>query len=1204
MNKFIKNINFNNFLVLLLVLIAGFLAFKNYTPNTFLSGWDTLHPEFDLVINLKRVLWGVWRGDQGLGVVAVHSHMVELPRILILMISSIVLPMSFLRYLYVFAGLILGPLGIYFLVGEIFKGKDNKNLSLVGFLSGLYYLLNLSTLQQFYVPFEMFITQYATIPWIFYLIGKFLKNGGKKALVLLFIVSFFASNMAYAATLFWAYLASLMLYLITFWILNPEKSKIAKRIILAIFVIFASNAYWIFPNIYSIFIQSESVSNSQINQNFSQEAFLRNKEYGGLQNILVHKSFLFSWREFDEVKNKYVDLLDEWNAHLEKKYVALILWIPAIGSIIGLGIAILRRKKSVLAFLPILLFCLFFLINENAPTGFIYSILREKSKLLEEGFRMPFTKFSILYLFAGTIFLANFLANLFNFFSHNRLKLIKILILVLFSAVVVIPMLPAFNGSLISPSVRVSIPREYFELFDWFKSQPKARIAKLPLNTMWGWSSYKWGYEGSGFLWFGIDNPVLDRDFDRWNPDNESFYKEATKAFSEKNGSSFEMVFEKYDIGYIFMDKSVMSPGSENSLLNDQAIELIELSGNWEKSFESTNLIVYKNREFPKEVELPDSYSKIDVDKTYSNFDAFFQNFGHYINDSGRFYPFDNFEDKKTFKILDGGNNYRVVLDKVALQNQKLFIPDFLQFEQNLPLFVYIKESPNGYVLEFDLATPHLFVDKEEKITDEMATSFYQNINTKAVSAKYVVIGNKTFEIPNDASESFYLGSILVSKSADLDINLYSDKERVINQFSTNLIASQASLCSNSDNIVSKEYLPNGFEFQIEKDSVCSGAEFISDKQYLSKLGFFTSGSAISYPCVRDTKLDKCINLDIPNEYLSFGEKREETYFTPFTKDNYWIAFVGQGSLDKKTNAKFEDISLSVFPLIGSTKVNIGSKFDLFSYDREIEVSKLEKIELIIPKIVVANEEFGLKRGFKSANNCDLEKDGIVEKTFNNEGVLYSASNMGVSCDYYSFSNIDQSNDYILNFEGNNKQGRGLKFYLQNLQTNRMDFESILLKSKFSNNYFIARNSNGGYGFTLNLETRSFGKSQSSNLLSKIEFSAIPANWLSNIYFESQNEKNIGISNGLSLESFEKTWYGYKVKTKGTGVLTLSQGFEKGWIATNKSWQHREINSWKNGWIISEENSKAVIFYAPQILQNAGFLILIFTIIFLFFKKI
>ena len=53
-----------------LSLISLILCITNYIPGTFLSGWDTLHPEFNFGLNFERTIFGVFRIEQGLGAVA------------------------------------------------------------------------------------------------------------------------------------------------------------------------------------------------------------------------------------------------------------------------------------------------------------------------------------------------------------------------------------------------------------------------------------------------------------------------------------------------------------------------------------------------------------------------------------------------------------------------------------------------------------------------------------------------------------------------------------------------------------------------------------------------------------------------------------------------------------------------------------------------------------------------------------------------------------------------------------------------------------------------------------------------------------------------------------------------------------------------------------------------------------------------------
>ena len=112
-NFFKKFIPLTPILGILAIVIV--LFFANYKPGTFLTGWDTLHPEFNFPLAFERTINGVWRTDQGLGTIAIQSHMADLPRIFALWILSFAFPLNSLRYITMLTPLLIGPLGIYFL---------------------------------------------------------------------------------------------------------------------------------------------------------------------------------------------------------------------------------------------------------------------------------------------------------------------------------------------------------------------------------------------------------------------------------------------------------------------------------------------------------------------------------------------------------------------------------------------------------------------------------------------------------------------------------------------------------------------------------------------------------------------------------------------------------------------------------------------------------------------------------------------------------------------------------------------------------------------------------------------------------------------------------------------------------------------------------------------------------------------------------
>ena len=112
-------------MIFLLALIAVFICFNSFSPNTWLSGWDTLHPEFNFPLAFERLIFGVFRSDQGLGAVAAHSHMADLPRVILLFLGSLIFPISILRYLFISLCFIVGGLGAFVFIRQIVL-KDTK----------------------------------------------------------------------------------------------------------------------------------------------------------------------------------------------------------------------------------------------------------------------------------------------------------------------------------------------------------------------------------------------------------------------------------------------------------------------------------------------------------------------------------------------------------------------------------------------------------------------------------------------------------------------------------------------------------------------------------------------------------------------------------------------------------------------------------------------------------------------------------------------------------------------------------------------------------------------------------------------------------------------------------------------------------------------------------------------------------------------
>ncbi len=540
------------FYPILLILICLLIAFKNYTPGTFLTGWDTLHPEFNFPLNFQRLFFGVWRDEQGLGAVSGHSAMADLPRVFILWLFHFILPLSFLRYSYIFLCLIVGPIGFYSLIKYLFKKPT------LAFLGALIYLFNLGTLQQFYVPFEMFPTQWAYLPWIILYSLKYLQSPSTLRLLTFGLLTLLATPQAYAAHLWYPFFGIYILFLSTHTFLNKHKIKHSLILVLLTLLI---NSFWLLPNIYYALSQSENPRYNLSNRLHSQEFLLKNRQTGTIADTSLIKGFYFNWDKYNFDQRSSEPLMPQWKSHLQNYDIRLIGEIIFLSAFIGLIYAFISKNTVLIPFSPFFIIPFILLANNTPIFKNLFDLLL-KINLLEEIFRFIFSKLSVLLTFGYSIFLTFFISTIFIIIPKVTKALSISIIIGLF-----IYCFPYFQGDLISSLVRTNIPPSYFEVQKYLQDKHSSRILTLPLHEPSGWTYYSWKYQGSGFVWFGLNQPVFDRDSDRWAYQNEEAYREFKYSLYSKDISQLTNTLKKYRVGYILWDSSVVSPQPKN---NDQ----------------------------------------------------------------------------------------------------------------------------------------------------------------------------------------------------------------------------------------------------------------------------------------------------------------------------------------------------------------------------------------------------------------------------------------------------------------------------------------------------------------------------------------------------------------------------------------------------------------------------------------------------------
>ena len=142
-------------------------------------------------------------------------------------------------------------------------------------------------------------------------------------------------------------------------------------------------------------------------------------------------------------------------------------------------------------------------------------------------------------------------------------------------------------------------------------------------------------------------------------------------------------------------------------------------------------------------------------------------------------------------------------------------------------------------------------------------------------------------------------------------------------------------------------------------------------------------------------------------------------------------------------------------------------------------------------------------------------------------------------------------------------------------------------------------------GYYLSWENRSFGSEVSENMIKSIDVYPAPLDLISQIRIEPkdyrstfENKVQVG-----KLRKFGTHQYNLDADVESSyGVVVLSQGFEKGWVAfdlsgsTPRVLQKIKYNGWANAWIIPESGEhEIVILFWPQLLSFAGYGLLIIT---------
>lgn len=1242
-----------DFFLIFLILIAAFLCYNNYTPNTYLSGWDTLHPEFNLNLYWQRIT-SVWQEHQGLGAPPSQSHAAEIPRMVILSFFYLFLPPNLIRYFYFFLMIILGPTGVYLLLRYIFNylindpRQDNHNQttnSIAAFLGGLFYLLNLGTMQHFVVPLEMFATKFGFLGFLYLYAIKFLNEEKRKNLIIFSILTILASPMAHTATLWYVYFIGLILFLAAYSLLAKNLIKnIFKKSLLLIIITLLVNLYWLLPNLYYVANYGQQVINSKIHRLKTEEFYYYNRKYGKVSDWLILKNFLFDWYVTNN-SGQTQPLLYPWSSHLKNPSILAFGYLLTFISLIGIVFVFQRKSFRLLAFLPVFFFSSFFLLSDTPGIGFISDWLRNINPLIKEILRFPFTKSSIYSIFCFSLFFAYFhqvllnqLWSIFpqgpddppavgNFFSG--------LYLYLFLFIIIVFTLPAFQGNFISPIVRVKIPPEYFSLFDWSKKQSKGRILLLPIHDPYGWAIYRWKlpydgwqiYQGAGFTWFGLKQPSLNPEFNRWYPYNEQAYREFFYAIYSKNRPLLQGLLSKYNIKYILLDENVIVPGEGDKspkLFYPEIKKLLaQLSSppsgrqptghpggvlrQTKKFGKKISLFEFLPNKNKQAVEILTNYKIINPAYRWNYIDKAYQQYKDYITDNQNpsevdfIYPGRNLlteEEKINEKILSiGEDSYQIILPKnQSLANGEIKIPSLVNTESEFYSEVYAKKQADKIIIDLKYLLPFIGTDRV----------YRQRLEFTKNRLKIFSINDKIFTLPDHLTNNeIYLGEILLSTRKENNITFYNTEK--------------------------PEPLPFNLPFNLSpylcspaKENQIFGAQTTLDKQRLHIYGQ-KAKVCLDISLKGLVKIEKPGLLQLTYDYQK--KKNGKTNLCLFDKNknkcsDFYLpanqerlsSLLLKFSFDTTTASRLDEVSIE----------NIRLNF----YPQEASQSFFAQM----PKFNLITKEFKLKGKFprKKINlspetidpekkDCGFKKAKFIDKQFIKEDgktVLEYRAIDGSICDFFVFPDLSQNTGYLLGIESENISGLPLKICLEDNQSKICVLDDKLSKNKtMKTDYFIIPPYFNGQGYNLLLNNYSIGEVPTINRIRKIKIIPFPYNFFQSIRWRSEKSSGPQPADRLVKVSInQRLPFLYRAKISSTlpdnPLLVLDQAYEKNWKAFVNGQElknHLLVNNWANGWLIDGKRChpkggvcNVTIIFWPQFLEFFGFGLMIITLIIIF----
>jgi hypothetical protein len=762
-------------------------------------------------------------------------------------------------------------------------------------------------------------------------------------------------------------------------------------------------------------------------------------------------------------------------------------------------------------------------------------------------------------------------------------------------------MSPAFSGSLISPSMRQTIPQEYFDLFSYMRTQnPSTRIANFPQFSNWGWESYDWGYRGSGFLWYGLRQSLMDRAFDVWDKNSERYYEEMSTALYSGDQKAFENVLDKYSVNWLLIDEHITLP--ENA--TDSG--LITL-----KSFVTDSNKFSLDKKFGNKISL---YKVSLKNKT--------KNFLNVQNPVTTGFPFDSLSLRPNTDWTQKGDFLNIAVPTTAKEGDTLTLPSFTVSETLLPVRIEYRKQGGSLDLRLTPMIPTIFLNDSQ--LDLVSTPVTISIPTTSGTGFILELDKDYFELQLPAeidsfSDYYPLTTAYLPGNKAFTVSLFGSSEIARFDLTSSLSEASPRQC----------YIikPNRKVEKITSQTSVSliGTDVVGCLS--APLPYIQKGNLISLSFTYSSPTLTAGNVNISGRDLAtqnlpqaLEPKEKPTrarIFAPSTGNFQQVNLILEAGETKSVREiNYDNLDVSVLPQLYYATIVLPK----IPEKKIVLKGPVTRLQVSLPNTLTQydlNETPSSNNLLPENQNCDQFNNGKTVKQMTADGFLYQSQN-AIECDSLNLRHLPHSINYLLSFDLRYQKGLTPTVCLENYSSRRCDVSERLLETNEIQSIIDpVSNPNEDVGYTLHLFNQSFGNRITSNLLRSISVRPIPLHFLQQIQISSP----VTPSSPAIITSVHPYPFFYMVSldTGQNSVLNLYQTKSDSWKAIQVSQKdlslptgfimkltplvapflpklpQTDANLWCNSWNLPTGSYGLILVYLPQYLELFGLIVLVLT---------